>query len=112
MTLHLLGGSSILLLLPTLGRSNCHLPACWSHLQVETAGTFGEVMAVDLKPDGADIAVGQHNVEEYVQLYVQHLLVGSIQRQFAAFQRGFLRLCSGTTLQFFRCAQQPQLVLS
>ncbi|KAF8058355.1 UBE3A [Scenedesmus sp. PABB004] len=77
---------------------------------IESEAGFGERVAVDLAPGGAALAVGRGNVADYVAAYTQHLLVGSVARQFDAFQRGFLRLCSGAALQFFRPAELEQLV--
>jgi hypothetical protein len=42
-------------------------------------------------------------VGAYCEAYARHLLVTSIGRQFEAFNRGFLRLCSGAALAMFRC---------
>lgn len=72
-------------------------------LQVEMEQGFGERCSVDLLPGGANVPVTRGNVSHYCELYAQHLLVHSIQKQFAAFHRGFLRLCSGAALQLFRC---------
>lgn len=73
-------------------------------LQIEVDAGFGQRCEVNLMPGGANVPVTRSNVTQYCELYVQHLLVHSIQRQFAAFQRGFLRLCSGAALQLFRYA--------
>eukprot|EP00877_Chromochloris_zofingiensis_P010517 jgi/Chrzof1/5719/Cz16g12280.t1 len=78
--------------------------------QVESEMSFGEIESVDLLPNGASVAVTAANKAEYVKLYVAHLLEGSVDRQFGAFQKGFLRLCSGAALQFFRPAELEQLV--
>lgn len=64
---------------------------------------FGECCSVDLLPGGANVPVTHSNVAQYCELYAQHLLVRSIHKQFVAFHRGFLRLCSGAALQLFRC---------
>lgn len=71
-------------------------------VQVETETGFGERVSVDLLPGGAHVPVTPSNVSHYCELYAQHLLVHSIHKQFTAFQRGFLRLCSGAALQLFR----------
>lgn len=65
---------------------------------------FGERHAVDLLPGGADVPVTGSNAAHYSELYAQHLLVHSIDKQFAAFRRGFLRLCNGAALKLFRWA--------
>lgn len=72
-------------------------------MQVEMDAGFGLRCPVDLLPGGGNVPVTSANVRQYCELYAQHLLVHSIQKQFAAFQRGFLRLCSGAALQLFRC---------
>lgn len=54
---------------------------------------FGEVEQVDLVPGGAAVPVTGSNRAQYVDAYVDHLLVGSIAKQFQPFQRGFHRLC-------------------
>ena len=79
-------------------------PPC--HLQVDLEVEFGEVENVELLPDGASIPVTRGNAQQYVELYAQHLLEGSIRNQYTAFERGFLRLCSSQTLRWigFRCA--------
>lgn len=85
--------------------------SCW--LQVEMDAGFGQRCPVDLLPGGGNVPVTSANVRQYCELYAQHLLVHSIQKQFAAFQRGFLRLCSGAALQLFRCGAytlKPQIL--
>ena len=63
--------------------------------KVEREGTFGEgITADDLVPAGGDVAVTSSNRERFVELYAQHLLEGSIERQFSAFRRGFQQACS------------------
>ncbi|WIA41938.1 hypothetical protein OEZ86_009249 [Tetradesmus obliquus] len=78
--------------------------------QVETEVGFGERVAVDLVPNGSSMPVTAANVQRYISAYAEHLLKGAIARQFGAFQRGFLRLCSGKALHFFRPAELEQLV--
>lgn len=58
--------------------------------QVEHEGDFGEgTVAVDLVADGGEVAVTQANKQQYVDLYVEHLLLKSVERQRKAFCRGF-----------------------
>lgn len=54
---------------------------------------FGEIVDVDLKNNGKDVAVTNHNRKEFVVLYVDYLLNKSIERQFSAFHRGFQKVC-------------------
>ena len=44
-------------------------------------------------PGGGEIAVTGRNRAEYVELYARYTLTLSIQRQFDAFQRGFISVC-------------------
>jgi hypothetical protein len=44
--------------------------------------------SVELKPGGDQEAVTASNVNEYLQLYAQHKLIGAIQRQVTAFREG------------------------
>ena len=54
---------------------------------------FGEIVDVDLKNNGKDVAVTNDNRKEFVVLYVDYLLNKSIERQFSAFHRGFQKVC-------------------
>lgn len=63
-------------------------------MQVEQEGDYGEgVRTIDLQLEGANKAVTDENKQQYVDLYVQHLLDTSIKPQFDAFQKGFKRVC-------------------
>ncbi|GBF93834.1 HECT E3 ubiquitin [Raphidocelis subcapitata] len=78
--------------------------------EVESEVEVGRVAAVELMPGGAAEAVTADNRGDYARLYALHLLEGSVARQFGAFRRGFLQLCSGQALQLFRPAELEQLV--
>lgn len=63
---------------------------------------------MELIPNGKNIPVTNKNREQFVSLYVDHLLVKSVERQFAAFSRGFHKvrrikspLCSSEIVFFF-----------
>lgn len=53
---------------------------------------FGEVLTVDLKPDGRNIEVTDENKKEYVELFAQWKIVDRVQEQFRAFMDGFNEL--------------------
>ena len=53
---------------------------------------FGELVVVDLKPDGKDIEVTDENKKEYVELYTQWRIGDRVQEQFKAFMDGFNEL--------------------
>jgi E3 ubiquitin-protein ligase NEDD4 len=53
-----------------------------------TEGLFGEMQAVELKPDGADIAVTEENKQEYVDLIVDYRVSKRINDQLDALMSG------------------------
>lgn len=53
---------------------------------------FGELVTVDLKPDGRNIEVTDENKKEYVELFAQWKIVDRVQEQFRAFMDGFNEL--------------------
>ena len=64
-------------------------------LQVEREGDFGEgTVSVDLIEDGGTLAVSDANRELYVTLYVEHLLLKSVEKQRKAFCAGFHKVGS------------------
>ena len=64
-------------------------------LQVERQGDFGEgTVSVDLIEDGGALAVSDANREGYVTLYVEHLLLKSVEKQRKAFCAGFHKVGS------------------
>lgn len=71
---------------------------------------FGETREVDLLPDGANTPVTNDSRGQYVWLYTRHTLETSIERQFAAFARGFYRMCGGPVMQLFQPEELEQLV--
>lgn len=71
---------------------------------------FDSVKTVNLKPDGDKIAVTNSNRREFVDRYVRWYLSQSIEKQFAAFARGFHRVCGGQALSLFRPEELELLV--
>ena len=53
---------------------------------------FGEVVTVDLKPNGRNIEVTDENKKEYVELFSQWKIVDRVQEQLKAFMDGFNEL--------------------
>lgn len=53
---------------------------------------FGELVVVDLKPNGREIEVTDENKKEYVELYTQWRIADRVQEQFKAFMDGFNEL--------------------
>ena len=65
-----------------------HLKTCFLSSQVSSS-EFGNLHSVELVPNGENILVTNSNRQQFVSLYVDHLLVKSVERQFRAFSRGF-----------------------
>ena len=63
---------------------------------------FGEVVKHELKPNGESIPVTNENREEYVDLFVDWWLNKGVERIFSEFKNGFLSVCGGEVLGFFK----------
>ncbi len=81
-----------------------------STFEISRKSMFGEIINTELKPGGADIDVSNENREEFVQLYVKHLLVDSVLKQYDAFRRGFQRVCDSKPFTFFRADELELLI--
>ncbi len=62
---------------------------------------FGEMVAIDLKPGGADIAVTEENKKEYVDLMVEYYISKRVKYQFDAFMSGFNELIPQDLINVF-----------
>lgn len=65
----------------------------------------------DLKPGGADIPVTSENKEEYTLAYVKWVLVDSIAQQYDEFERGFMAVMKGSSLDLLRPEELELLVV-
>ena len=72
---------------------------------------FGETQLVELRPDGASIAVTNENKEEYVRLVTEQRLTNSIKQQIDAFLTGFLEVIPRDLIQIFS-EQELELLIS
>ncbi|KAG7370642.1 HECT-domain ubiquitin-transferase [Nitzschia inconspicua] len=72
---------------------------------------LGEQRKKELKPDGSNVPVTNSNKEEYVMLYVKWLLVDSIETQYAEFERGFMQVMEGSSLDLLRPKELELLVV-
>jgi E3 ubiquitin-protein ligase NEDD4 len=61
----------------------------------------GEMVAVDLKPGGADIVVTEENKKEYVDLMVEYYISKRIKDQLDAFMSGFHELIPQDLIHVF-----------
>jgi hypothetical protein len=57
---------------------------------------FGTILEVDLIPNGKNIFVTNDNLDEYIDKFVQYVLVDSIEKPFSAFMKGFQKLLKST----------------
>lgn len=54
-----------------------------------TEDRFGEIITVELRPDGANIPVTEVNKSEYVDAVVENRIARRVKEQFEAFMTGF-----------------------
>ncbi|KAJ3076476.1 hypothetical protein HDU98_002920 [Podochytrium sp. JEL0797] len=71
---------------------------------------WGRVKSFELVQGGRGVPVTSVNRKEYVELYVNHFCGESVGRQFAAFRRGFWRVCGGDTLKMCRAEELELLI--
>uniref|UniRef100_A0A7S2S0T5 HECT-type E3 ubiquitin transferase n=2 Tax=Rhizochromulina marina TaxID=1034831 RepID=A0A7S2S0T5_9STRA len=102
---------------PTLGRSlktmldfDGDIEATFSQVFQVSYEVWGGIQMYDLKPNGGDIPVTRDNVQEYVDLYVDWALSTSVEKQYSAFEKGFLRVCGGEALNIFQPEELELLV--
>ena len=62
---------------------------------------FGEMVAINLKPGGADIAVTEENKKEYVDLMVEYHISKRVKDQSDAFMSGFNELIPQDLINVF-----------
>lgn len=72
---------------------------------------FGAPLKHSLKPDGEKIPVGQHNKQEFVELYADFLLTQSIEKQFKAFKKGFQMVTDESPLQLLFRPEEIELLV-
>ena len=86
---------------PTQGMTKKYLKQITAFSLQISHQVLGEVVNVDLTPNGKDTAVTKLNKVEFVALYVDYLLNKSIERQFNAFSRGFHKVCDSSQCRVF-----------
>jgi len=59
-----------------------------------TEDRLGELVTIYLEPGGSSALVTEENKQEYVDLIVQHRIVGRVEEQFRAFMRGYSAVTS------------------
>ncbi|XP_030385071.1 probable E3 ubiquitin-protein ligase HERC4 isoform X2 [Scaptodrosophila lebanonensis] len=63
---------------------------------------YGESETKCLKPNGDKIPVTKENRQEFVDLYVDFVFNKSVESQYDAFHKGFMKVCSGRVMQIFQ----------
>ncbi|XP_073842079.1 ubiquitin protein ligase E3A isoform X2 [Musca autumnalis] len=79
--------------------------------KISYKNVFDEVVEHELKPGGGDIAVGQHNKKEFVDLYSDFLLNTSVEKQFKAFKKGFDMVTDESPLQLLFRPEEIELLV-
>ncbi|XP_070568117.1 probable E3 ubiquitin-protein ligase HECTD2 [Ptychodera flava] len=102
---------------PSLGRGLKELLEYEDEVEFTFCQTFqisyqsmGEMVTVDLVPNGSEVPVTNQNRTHFVDLYLKHLLEDNIATQFEAFARGFHLVCGGEALKLF-CGQEIELLI-
>lgn len=72
---------------------------------------WGEMVTVELKPNGSSIPVTQENKHEYVSLYIDYVFNKSVESQYDAFHTGFMKVCDGRVLQLFHSHELMSIVV-
>ncbi|KAI8826569.1 uncharacterized protein EV422DRAFT_1875 [Fimicolochytrium jonesii] len=71
---------------------------------------YGQVKTFPLVHGGEDVLVTNENRKQYVDLFVRHFVVDSTRRQFAAFRKGFWRVCGGEALKMCRPSELELMI--
>uniref|UniRef100_A0A7S0M233 HECT-type E3 ubiquitin transferase n=1 Tax=Cryptomonas curvata TaxID=233186 RepID=A0A7S0M233_9CRYP len=71
---------------------------------------FGEMLTIDLKPNGRNLSVTESNKHEYVQLVAEHVMTKGIRDQVDALKQGFHELIPSDLIQIFS-PQELELLL-
>jgi len=79
--------------------------------QISYTDLFGSMITTNLKDGGADILVNQENKREYVDLYADFLLNKCVEKQFLAFQRGFILVTSESPLHMMFTPQELEMLI-
>ncbi|XP_076250382.1 HECT and RLD domain containing E3 ubiquitin ligase 4 isoform X1 [Rhynchophorus ferrugineus] len=72
---------------------------------------YDDVITIELKPNGSNIPVTQENKNEYVSLYVDYILNKSVESQYDAFHKGFMKVCEGRVLKLFHSHELMAIVV-
>jgi E3 ubiquitin-protein ligase NEDD4 len=62
---------------------------------------FGELVTIELEPNGSNIPVTEENKTKYVDAVVHYRIVGRVKEQFASFMDGFSEVIPKTLIAVF-----------
>jgi ubiquitin-protein ligase E3 A len=71
---------------------------------------YGAIKTFPLCNNGQDVIVTNDNRQNYVRLYIRHLIEESVKRQFHAFHDGFYLVCGGIALSMCRSEELELLI--
>ncbi|XP_037043609.1 probable E3 ubiquitin-protein ligase HERC4 isoform X1 [Bradysia coprophila] len=80
------------------------------HFEI-TREIFGETQQVLLRPNGDKIPVTQDNKTDFVTSYIDYVMNVSVEKQFAGFRDGFMKVCGGRVLELFQPAELMAVVI-
>ncbi|KAJ1494815.1 hypothetical protein T484DRAFT_1608770, partial [Baffinella frigidus] len=71
---------------------------------------FGEMLTIDLKPNGRNLPVTEENKREYVQLVAEQQMTSGIKDQIEAFKDGFHQFMPPELISIFTCKAREERV--
>ncbi|KAJ3075434.1 hypothetical protein HDU98_008172 [Podochytrium sp. JEL0797] len=74
------------------------------------ADIFGQLVTIDLKPNGRDMEVTDENKQEYVQLFCEWRINKRVEEQFKAFDQGFTEIVPKDMITVFN-PQELELLI-
>ena len=72
--------------------------------------SWGAKVSHELKEGGKNIEVTNENKNEYIDLYVDFMLNKSVESQFNAFKKGFIKCCGGEVLEMLEPEDLEMLI--
>ncbi|KAK3573582.1 hypothetical protein QTP86_028179 [Hemibagrus guttatus] len=76
-----------------------------------TVENFGETEVFELIPNGINIAVNNHNRQDFVNAYVDYIFNLSVAPLFNEFYAGFHKVCGGKVLELFQPNELQAMVI-
>lgn len=77
---------------------------------MEANDSFGKLETVDLIENGRNVSVTDSNKQEFVQLYVEHKLTKSVEKQLEGLLSGFYSIISPESISIFNESELSLLI--